>query len=224
MIFVDAIHVKVRDGQVTNRPFYVVIGVTVDGRRDVLGIWAGVGGEGAKFWLAVLTEVKNRGTADVCIAVCDGLSGLGDAITPVWPATVVQTCILHLIRNTFRYASRRDWEAMAKDLRPVYTAPTEQAAKARYDEFAEHWCGQYPAIGTLWTRAWSEFVPFLDCGARCKIGASHELIFAVRKNGGCGPFVSSRGAGPGVLAAAGHARVAARGPRRLAGVGDRWTG
>jgi putative transposase len=109
-----------------------------------------------------LTEIKNRGTADVCIAVCDGLTGLGDAITTVWPATVVQTCILHLIRNTFRYASRRDWEAMAKDLRPVYTAPTEQAAKARYDEFSGRWCGQYPAIGALWTRAWSEFVPFLD--------------------------------------------------------------
>lgn len=162
VIFIDAIHVKVRDGQVTNRPFYVVIGVTVDGRRDVLGIWAGVGGEGAKYWLAVLTEIKNRGTADVCIAVCDGLTGLGEAITTVWPAAVVQTCILHLIRNTFRYASRRDWEPMAKDLRPVYTAPTEQAAQARYDEFAERWCGQYPAIGTLWTRAWAEFVPFLD--------------------------------------------------------------
>ena len=99
VIFVDAIHVKVRDGQVTNRPFYVVIGVTVDGRRDVLGIWAGIGGEGAKFWLAVLTEIKNRGTSDVCIAVCDGLAGLGEAITTVWPQTVVQTCILHLIRN-----------------------------------------------------------------------------------------------------------------------------
>jgi transposase-like protein len=162
VIFIDAIHVKVRDGQVTNRPFYVVIGVTVDGRRDVLGIWAGVGGEGAKYWLAVLTEIKNRGTADVCIAVCDGLTGLGEAITTVWPRTVVQTCILHLIRNTFRYASRRDWEAMAKDLRPVYTAPTEQAAKARYDEFAHRWVAAYPAIGTLWQRAWSEFVPFLD--------------------------------------------------------------
>ena len=162
VIFIDAIQVKVRDGQVTNRPFYVVIGVTVDGRRDILGIWAGVGGEGAKFWLAVLTEIKNRGTADVCIAVCDGLAGLGDAVTTVWPRTVVQTCVLHLIRNTFRYASRRDWEAMAKDLRPVYTAASEQAAQARYDEFAQRWAVQYPAIGTLRQRAWSEFVPFLD--------------------------------------------------------------
>jgi transposase-like protein len=165
VIFIDALYVKVRDGQVTNRPFYVVIGVTVDGHRDILGIWAGEGGqggEGAKFWLQVLTEVKNRGVADVCIAVCDGLKGLPEAITTAWPQTVVQTCVLHLIRNTFRYASRRYWEQMAKDLRPVYTAPTEAAALARFDEFTDAWGGTYPAIIALWRSAWSEFVPFLD--------------------------------------------------------------
>ena len=94
--------------------------------------------------------------------VCDGLKGLPEAITTVWPPALVQTCVLHLIRNTFRYASRRYWEQMAKDLRPVYTAPTEAAAKARFDEFAEKWGGQYPAIVALWRSAWSEFVPFLD--------------------------------------------------------------
>src|ERR1700712_1030573 len=158
VLFVDAIHVQVRDGQVTNRPFYVVIGVTVDGHRDVLGIWAGDGGEGAKYWLQVLTEIKNRGVADVCIAVCDGLKGLPESITTVWPPTLVQTCVLHLIRNTFRYASRRYWEQMAKDLRPVYTAPTEAAAAARFDEFTEQWGALYPAIVTLWRSAWSENV------------------------------------------------------------------
>jgi transposase-like protein len=166
VIFIDALYVKVRDGQVTNRPFYVVIGVTVDGHRDILGIWAGEGGsggEGAKFWLQVLTEVKNRGVADVCIAVCDGLKGLPEAITTAWPQTVVvQTCVLHLIRNTFRYASRRYWEQMAKDLKPVYTAPTEAAALARFEEFTDTWGGTYPAIIALWRSAWSEFVPFLD--------------------------------------------------------------
>ena len=86
---------KVRDGQVTNRPIYVVIGVTVAGERDILGLWAGDGGEGAKFWLAVLTEIQNRGVADVCIAVCDGLKGLPDAISTVWGRTVVQTCVIH---------------------------------------------------------------------------------------------------------------------------------
>ncbi|HWJ64243.1 MAG TPA: IS256 family transposase [Acidimicrobiales bacterium] len=165
VIFIDALYVKVRDGQVTNRPFYVVIGVTVDGHRDILGIWAGEGGqggEGAKFWLQVLTEVKNRGVSDVCIAVCDGLKGLPEAITTAWPQTVVQTCVLHLIRNTFRYASRRYWEQMAKDLRPVYTAATEAAALARFDEFTDTWGGTYPAIIALWRNSWSEFVPFLD--------------------------------------------------------------
>jgi putative transposase len=162
VLFIDAIVVKVRDGQVVNRPIYVVVGVTVNGERDILGLWAGDGGEGAKFWLSVLTEVKNRGVEDVCIAVCDGLKGLPDAIGTVWPLTTVQACIIHLIRNTFRYASRRDWEAISKDLRPVYTAPTEAAAAARFDEFAQAWGGQYPAIIKLWRAAWSEFIPFLD--------------------------------------------------------------
>nr|WP_300399619.1 IS256 family transposase [uncultured Rhodococcus sp.] len=162
VIFIDAVHVKVRDGQVTNRPMYVAIGVTVNGERDILGIWAGEGGEGAKFWLAVLTETKNRGVADVCIVVCDGLKGLPEAINTVWELAVVQTCIIHLIRNTFRFASRRYWDEMARDLKPVYTAPSESAAKERFTEFAGKWGGQYPAIVKMWDNAWSEFVPFLD--------------------------------------------------------------
>lgn len=121
VIFIDALVVKVRDGQVTNKPFYVVIGVTTSGERDILGIWAGDRGEVAKFWLQVLTEIKNRGVEDVCIAACDGLKGLPDAIGATWELTQVQTCIIHLIRNTFRYAARQHQELMAKDLRPSYT-------------------------------------------------------------------------------------------------------
>lgn len=162
VVFIDAIHVKVRDGQVTNRPIYVAIGVTCAGERDILGLWAGDGGEGAKFWLAVLTEIKNRGTGDVCIVVCDGLKGLPDAINTVWSQAVVQTCVIHLLRNTFRYASRKYWDQIARDIRPVYTAVTEAAAKERFGEFTEKWGVQYPAITTLWENAWSEFVPFLD--------------------------------------------------------------
>lgn len=162
VMFIDAIHVKIRDGIVTNRPVYVAIGVTVNGERDILGLWAGDGGEGAKFWLSVLSEIKNRGAADVCIVVCDGLKGLPDSINTVWPLAVVQTCIIHLIRNTFRYASRRYWDEMSKDLRPVYTAPSEAAAKERFNDFAGKWGGQYPAIVRMWDNAWSEFVPFLD--------------------------------------------------------------
>ncbi|PVY23217.1 IS256 family transposase [Williamsia muralis] len=162
VIFIDAVHVKVRDGQVTNRPMYVAIGVTVNGERDILGIWAGEGGEGAKFWLSVLTEIKNRGVADVCIVVCDGLKGLPEAINTVWELAVVQTCIIHLIRNTFRFASRKYWDAMARDLKPVYTAPSESAARERFAEFTQTWGQQYPAIIKMWDNAWSEFVPFLD--------------------------------------------------------------
>lgn len=162
VIFIDAIVVKVRDGQVMNKPFYVVIGVTTAGERDILGIWAGDGGEGAKFWLAVLTEIKNRGVNDVCIVVCDGLKGLPDAITTTWELALVQTCVIHLIRNTFRYASRKDWDAMAKDLRPIYTAPNAEHAEARLGEFAEKWQAKYPAAIRLWRSAWAEFIPFLD--------------------------------------------------------------
>jgi putative transposase len=161
-VFIDAIVVKVRDGQVANRPVYAAIGVTVDGTRDILGLWMGDGGEGAKFWLHVLTEIKNRGTTDVCIVVCDGLKGLPDAIAATWPLAIVQTCVLHLIRNTFKLASRKYWDAIARDLRPVYTAVNEQAAKERLGEFHATWGERYPAIVRLWDNAWAEFVPFLD--------------------------------------------------------------
>jgi transposase-like protein len=162
VVFIDAIVVKVRDGQVRNKPIYVVIGVTVHGERDILGLWAGDGGEGAKFWLQVLTELKNRGVTDVCIAVCDGLKGLPDAITTVWELATVQACIIHLIRNTFRFASRKYWDQISHDLRPVYTAASEAEAKLRFDDFDEKWGKPYPAISRLWRNAWSEFVPFLD--------------------------------------------------------------
>jgi len=162
VVFIDAIFVKIRDGQVANRPVYTAIGVTVDGQRDILGLWVGTGGEGAKYWLQVLTEIKNRGVDDACIVVCDGLKGLPESIAATWPLAVVQTCVLHLIRNTFRLASRRDWDAMAKDLRPVYTAINEADAHVRLDEFHDKWGDRYPAIRTLWSNAWSEFVPFLD--------------------------------------------------------------
>ena len=164
VIFIDCIHVKIREGQVANRPIYVALAVTVDGTRDILGLWAGEhgDGEGAKYWLRILSEIKNRGTQDVCIVVCDGLKGLPDAVAQVWPQTIVQTCIVHLLRNSFRYASRKDWAAIAKDLKPVYTAPSEQAALDRFAEFSDTWEQRYPAIVRLWTNAWPEFVPFLQ--------------------------------------------------------------
>ncbi|MDQ0605184.1 transposase-like protein [Streptomyces canus] len=153
---------KIRDGKVANRPIYVVMAVTVDGTRDILGIWAGDGGEGAKYWLHVFTELKNRGLDDVLMLVCDGLKGLPDAVETVWPRTIVQTCVVHLLRNSFRYAARQDWDKVAGALRPVYTAPGEDAATERFLEFQEAWGRKYPAIVKLWSDAWAEFVPFLS--------------------------------------------------------------
>jgi putative transposase len=161
VIFIDAINVKIRDGQVANRPVYTVIGVTVDGMREILGLWVGDGGEGAKYWHQVLSEIRNRGTRDALFVVCDGLAGLVESVNDVWPLAIVQTCVLHLLRNTFRYASKQYWYEIARELRVVYTASTEQAARERFDEFADRWGERYPAIVKLWENAWAEFVPFL---------------------------------------------------------------
>ncbi|MFE0547811.1 IS256 family transposase [Streptomyces sp. NPDC058891] len=161
VIFIDAIHVKIRDGAVANRPIYVALAVTVEGRRDILGLWAGDGGEGAKHWMHILTEIKNRGVNDVLMLVCDGLKGLPDAVEAVWPRTTVQTCVVHLLRNSFRYAARQDWDKIARVLKPVYTAATEEAALDRFADFADAWGKKYPAIVRLWENAWEEFTPFL---------------------------------------------------------------
>jgi transposase-like protein len=161
-VFIDAIVVKVRDGQVANRPVYAAIGVTLDGRKDVLGLWAGVGGEGAKFWMSVLVDLKNRGVRDVFFLVCDGLKGLPDVVEAVWPQAIVQTCIIHLIRNTFRLTSRRDSDAIKRDIKPIYTAPNADAALAALDDLDEKWGAKYRAMIRLWRNAWTEFIPFLD--------------------------------------------------------------
>jgi transposase-like protein len=161
-IFVDAVMVKVRDGQVANRPIYAAIGVTLAGEKDILGLWAGTGGEGAKFWMSVLTDLRNRGVADVFFVVCDGLKGLPEVVGNAWPAAIVQTCVVHLLRNTFHLASKRDWDALRRDVKPIYTAVNADAAAAALDDLAEKWGQRYPAIIRLWRNAWAEFIPFLD--------------------------------------------------------------
>jgi transposase-like protein len=151
-VFVDAIHVKVRDGAVANRPFYAAIGVDLRGHRDVLGIWAGTpgAGESSKYWISILTELKNRGVVDIFYLVCDGLKGMPDSVNTVFPCTTVQTCLVHLLRNSFKYSSRRYWPEIARDLKPVYTAVNADAAVAAFDVFDEKWSTKYPAIGKLW--------------------------------------------------------------------------
>ena len=163
VLLIDAIVIKVRDSQVANRPVYVVIGVNMDGERDVLGLWLGpTGGEGAKQWMNMLTELRNRGVADALIVCCDGLQGLPDAIRATWPEATVQTCVVHLVRNSLRYASKKHWGQITRELREIYTAPTAAVAEVRFGEFAETWRATYPAMVRSWENSWGEFVPFLE--------------------------------------------------------------
>jgi len=162
IMYLDAIVVKVReDHTVVNRPVYVAMGIDVDGAKHVLGLWLGTGGEGAKYWLGVLTELSNRGINDVLIVCVDGLTGFGDAIETVWPAATVQTCVVHLIRGSIRYCSWKDRKAVAAALKPMYRAVNVDAAAAALDDFEAEWGQRYPAVVRLWESAWAEFVPFL---------------------------------------------------------------
>jgi putative transposase len=163
VILIDAIVLKVREGNVANRPVYVAMGINLDGVRDILGMWVGPsGGEGAKQWLNMLTELRNRGILDACIVCCDGLKGLPEAISATWPLATVQTCVVHLVRNSLRYASKADWSKITAGLKTVYLAPTVPAAETAFETFAETWEPKYPALVGMWRRSWSEFVPFLD--------------------------------------------------------------
>ena len=161
IVFIDAIRIKVRDGgTVTNKAAHLVVGVDVDGFKHVLGIWVQAG-EGAKFWLGVLTELRNRGLRDALIVCCDGLTGLPDAISSVWPDAMVQTCVVHLLRASLRFAAYDQRKKLAAALRPIYNAPSVAAAEAAFADFKTVWGGHHPGIVTTWERAWEEFIPFL---------------------------------------------------------------
>jgi putative transposase len=164
VVLIDAIVIKIRDGQVANRPVYVAMGINLDGERDVLGMWVGPagGGEGAKYWMGVLTELRNRGVQDAFIVCCDGLKGLPESIQAVWPLADVQLCVVHLVRSALRYTSKKYWGQVCRDLREIYTAPTLAAAEARFGEFSDTWKQKCPAMVAVWERSWNEFVPFLD--------------------------------------------------------------
>jgi putative transposase len=163
IVYLDALVVKVRDNHaVRNRAAHVAVGVDTDGVKHVLGIWI-QSSEGAKFWLGVLAELRNRGVGDVLIVCCDGLTGFPDAIEATWPRAVVQTCTVHLIRASMRFVSYTDRKAVAAALRPIYTAPTEAAAAAELDIFeGSQWGKKYPAAVTTWRAAWERFIPFLE--------------------------------------------------------------
>ena len=162
VVLIDAIVIKVRDSQVANRPVYVAIGVNLDGERDVLGLWLGpTGGEGAKQWATMLTELRNRGLKDALIVCCDGLKGLPESIRMTWPEATVQTCVVHMVRNSLRYASKKHWAQITRQMRAIYEAPTVPVAEAHFAEFAKEWREIYPAMIKSWENAWEEFTPFL---------------------------------------------------------------
>jgi transposase-like protein len=161
VVFFDCLRVKMRDeGVVRNKAVYLALGVDRDGRRDVLGLWIEQT-EGAKFWMKVVSDLRNRGVEDILIAVVDGLKGFPEAIGAVFPKTTIQTCIVHLIRNSLAYASWRDRRQVAAALKPVYTAPNEAAALAALEAFQNGpWGEKYPTIVQSWRRAWAHVVPF----------------------------------------------------------------
>ena len=161
VVYFDALRVKIRDeGMVRNKAVYLAIGIDCDGQKDVLGLWIEQT-EGAKFWLRVMNDLKARGVNDVLIAVVDGLKGFPEAITATFPDCVVQTCIVHLIRYSMQFASWKERKALAKALRPIYTAANADAAAAALDEFEQGpWGQKYPAIVASWRRRWTEVIPF----------------------------------------------------------------
>jgi putative transposase len=161
IVFLDCMVLKIRAGAtVQRRALYLALGVTLDGDRDVLGMWFQET-EGAKFWMQVLTELKTRGVRDILIACVDGLTGFPDAIEAVFPKTTVQTCIVHLIRNSLKYVPRREREQVARDLKPIYTAVNADQAQAELETFDEKWGQRFPVITQAWLNAWEHVIPFL---------------------------------------------------------------
>ena len=161
MVFFDAIRVKIRDeGFVRNKAIHIALGILPDGTREVLGLWIEQT-EGAKFWLRVMNELKNRGVLDILIAVVDGLKGFPEAINAVFPDTVVQTCIVHLVRHSLDFISWKDRKAVVPELRAVYRAQDAEAGLAALDAFeAGPWGAKYPAVAPAWRRNWERVIPF----------------------------------------------------------------
>jgi putative transposase len=162
IVYVDGLRIKVRDkGAVTVKVAYLVIGVDVEGRKHALGVWIAEA-EGAKFWHSVLTQLRNRGLRDILILCCDGLSGLPEAVTAAFPDTIVQTCVVHVVRNAMRFVSYQDRKKIAASMRTMYTAPSLEAAEIAFKDLDTEWGRQYPGVIDVWRRAWNEFIPFLD--------------------------------------------------------------
>jgi len=200
VIYLDALYVKMRhEGRVENRAVYVAIGIDLEGRKDVLGLWTS-NNEGAKFWLGVLTELKNRGVRDVLIVCIDGLKGFPQAIEAVFPEARVQLCIVHMVRASLNYVSWKERKLVAADLKSVYRAASERQAAKELDEFIAQWGGKYQAIGKLWKENWDRISPFFDFPAEVRrmiytTNAVESLHMTLRK------IIKTRGSFPSEEAA-----------------------
>ena len=162
IVYLDAIHLKLRtEGRVQNQAVYLALGINMDGYKELMGLWVGES-EGSKFWLNVLTEIKNRGVQDILIACVDGLKGFPDAIESVYPKTEIQLCIIHMVRNSLRYVSWKERKAVANDLRNIYSAATSEAAEQELQSFEEKWQGRFPSIAKSWRANWTNIIPFFS--------------------------------------------------------------
>jgi len=200
IVYLDALHVKMREaGHVQNRAIYVVIGVNLEGNKEVLGLWAGQA-EGAKFWLQVVTELKNRGVLDLYIACVDGLKGLPQAIETVFPKAQVQLCIVHVVRNCLNYVCWKERKTVAAELKPIYRAATVEEGWDQLEAFAEKWDGRYPSISQIWKRNWDQVRPFFAYPAEIRkviytTNAVESLNMSLRK------VIKTRGSFPNEEAA-----------------------
>ncbi|WP_224051906.1 IS256 family transposase, partial [Burkholderia cepacia] len=175
VVFFDALRVKIReDAVVRNKAIYLALGVLPDGTRDILGLWI-EGTEGAKFWMKVFNDLKTRGVHDILIAVTDGLKGIPEALAAVFPATTLQTCIVHLIRNSLDYASWKDRRGLAAVIRPIYCAPSAEAAQAELDAFAAGpWGQKFPTVSAAWRNAWDRVIPFFAFPPAVRAAQDHQ--------------------------------------------------
>jgi putative transposase len=195
IVYLDALHVRMRDnGHVQNRAVYLAIGVNLEGYKEVLGLWTSAN-EGAKFWLQVLTEIRNRGVQDIFIACVDGLKGFPEAIEAVYPKAQVQLCIVHLVRHCLNYVSWKQRRAVAADLRPIYTAPTAEGAMIGLEAFAAKWDATHPTISQVWRRNWERVTPFFAFPAEIRkviytTNAVESLNMSLRK------IIKTRGSFP----------------------------
>jgi transposase-like protein len=186
VLFLDALMINVKDGaHIVKKSLYLALAIRLDGQKELLGLWIEQN-EGAKFWMSILNELRNRGVQDILIAAVDGLTGFPEAINTVFPKVEVQLCIVHMVRNALKFVPYKDRKAVAADLKSIYLSPSEEMASVALDAFAEKWDGKYPMISRSWRNRWPEIIPFLKFPevirrAVYSTNAIESLNYSIRK-------------------------------------------